>query len=76
MSVSLDNVTAQNYANRIEVFDRLIHHHIHHIESLLETASNIENQIWELNSDYVTQLNSYRETLSSLISSYGHTTQP
>lgn len=72
VSVSVDDITAQNYANRINVIDGLINNHIHNIESLLHRGSYLENQIRELNSDYVSQLDSYRERLRLLINRYGH----
>ena len=67
---SVDNATQQSYLSRIGITDRLIYSHIDNLESLLRRASELEGQIRELDSDYLSQLNSYRERLRLLISRY------
>jgi hypothetical protein len=52
--------------------DSLIHNHIHSISNLLARGSEIEEQISELNSDYVSQLSEYSDRLRQLKSSYRH----
>jgi hypothetical protein len=69
---TLDDAVAQQYANRIEVIDSLIHNHIHSIEGLLARASEIEAQITALNNGYVSQLAGLSSRLRELINSYGH----
>ena len=69
---TLDDSVALQYANRINVLDGLIHNHVHTIEHLLETASGLEEQIQESNSNYLSQLSQYRDRLTQLIQSYAH----
>jgi hypothetical protein len=69
---TLDDAIAQQYANRIEVMDNLIHNHIHSIEDLLARASAIEAQIMAIDNGHVSQLAGLSSRLRELISSYGH----
>lgn len=69
---NLDDSIAQQYANRINILDSLIHNHIHSIENLLERVSEIEEQIQQSNSNYASQLSQYSERLRQLIRLYGH----
>ncbi len=69
---TLDDSIAQQYANRINVFDSLIHNHIHSIENLLERVSDIEQQIRQSNDNSSSQLSEYRDRLAQLIHLYGH----
>jgi DNA repair ATPase RecN len=72
VSGTLDDAIAQQYANRIEVLDSLIHNHIHSIENLLKRASEIEAQIMVLNGGYESQLAEFSARLTRLINSYRH----
>lgn len=67
---SLSDSLAQSYANRVEVLDSLIHNHGHRISDLLARGSEIEEQILELNPDYVSQLSDLRARFNQLMSSY------
>ena len=69
---NLDESTIQAHVTRINVLDRLIQNHVSEVEGLLARASEIENQLLSLNSDYMSQLTQYRNQLSDLIHSYGH----
>ena len=69
---TLDDSIAQQYANRVNVFDSLIHNHIHSIENLLERISEIEEQISHSNNNYSSQLSEYTDRLAQLIRLYGH----
>ncbi len=69
---TLDDSTAQQYANRINILDSLIHNHIHSIENLLERVSEIEEQIRESDSNYVSQLSEYTDRLRQFLRLYGH----
>ena len=67
--------TARSCANRINVFDSLIHDRVHTIEQLIDRASDLERQIMQSDNNYVTQLSDYRTRLTQLIRSYGHINQ-
>jgi len=69
---TLDDSIAQQYANRVNVLDSLIHNHIHSIESLLGRVSEVEEQIRQSNSNYPFQLSEYTNRLAQLIRLYGH----
>lgn len=69
---TLDDTIAQQYANRVNVLDSLIHNHIHSIESLLGRVSELEEQITQSNSNYPCQLSEYANRLAQLIRLYGH----
>jgi uncharacterized coiled-coil protein SlyX len=69
---TLDDSLAQQYANRINILDSLIHNHIHSIENTLERVSELEGRISELNSNYTSRLPEYTNRLSQLVRSYGH----
>lgn len=69
---TLDDSIAQQYANRINILDSLIHNHIHSIENTLERASGLEARINELDSNYTSRLPEYTNRLSQLVRSYGH----
>ena len=58
---SLDDSTAQTHANRINVYDNLIHNNIHSIEELIES-----------NNVYFSQLSKYTKQLKELVSTYKH----
>lgn len=68
----LNDSLAQVYANKIQVIDNLIHNHIHKIEELLGTASEIEAKILESDQNYISQLAKYLAKLKELSNSYGH----
>lgn len=68
----LNDSLAQVYANKIQVIDNLIHNHIHKIEELLRTASEIEAKILESDQNYISQLAKYLAKLKELSNSYGH----
>lgn len=69
---TLDDSIAQQYANRVNVLDSLIHNHIHSIESLLGRVSEVEEQIRQSNSNYPFQLSEYTNRLAQFIRLYGH----
>lgn len=72
VSSSLDDSIAQNYANRINILDSLIHNHIHSLESLLNKISELEEQIKQLDSNFISQLSQHSDRLRQLINLYGH----
>ena len=63
---------AEQHANRINVYDRLINTNINSVENRLERVSELEEQIREIDSNYVSQLPEYSDRLSRLIRLYGH----
>ena len=69
---SVSDSTAQGYANRINVFDGLIHDRVHTIEGLIDRALNLEREIMQSDSNYVSQLSQHRTRLTQLIHAYGH----
>lgn len=69
---NLDDSIAQQYANRINVIDGLIRHHVSEIESLITRGGQIEEQIRLINTNYVSQLSYYSNLLSTTIFSYRH----
>ena len=69
---TVSDSTAQTYANRINVFDRLIHDRIHNIEELIDRISDLELQIMQSDTNYISQLPQYRVILANLVRSYGH----
>lgn len=69
---SVTDSAAQGYANRINVFDRLIHDRIHTIEELIGRVSGLEVQVIQLDNNYISQLPQYRVRLANLVRSYGH----
>jgi hypothetical protein len=69
---NLDDNLAQQYANRINVFDSLIHNHIHNLENILKRIIELEDQIRILDENYKTQSSLYNDRLKDLIRLYGH----
>jgi hypothetical protein len=69
---NLDDTIAQQYANRINVFDSLIHNHIHNLESIIKRMIELENQIRVFDESYKIQSSIYNDKLQDLIRSYGH----
>src|ERR1700738_2128885 len=69
---NLDDNLAQQYANRINVFDSLIHNHIHNLEGLLKRIIELEDQMRILDENYKTQSSLYIDRLKDLIRLYGH----
>jgi hypothetical protein len=69
---NLDQNLAQQYANRINVFDNLIHNHIHNIENILKRVIELEDQMRILDENYQTQSSLYNDRLKDLIRLYGH----
>ena len=69
---SVSDATAQGYANRINVFDSLIHDRVHTIEELIDRISDLELQIIQSDNDYTSQLPQLRARLANLVRSYGH----
>jgi redox-regulated HSP33 family molecular chaperone len=69
---SVSDATAQGYANRINVFDSLIHDRVHTIEELIGRISDLELQIIQSDNDYTSQLPQLRARLANLVRSYGH----
>ena len=68
----IDESTLQTYVTRINVLDGLIHNRVQEVEGLLARASDIENQLKALNSDYTSQLTQHINRLSELVHSYAH----
>ena len=68
----ISDSTAQAYANRISVFDSLIHDRVHTIEELIGRASGLELQVIQSNNNYTPQLPEYRVRLANLVRLYGH----
>ena len=68
----IDESTLQTYVTRINVLDGLIHNRVQEVEGLLARASDIENQLKALNSDYISQLTQHINRLSELVHSYAH----
>jgi NADH-ubiquinone oxidoreductase chain 5 len=71
---SLSDATAQNYANRVNVFDSLIHDRAHVIQELINRARDLEVQARQADNSYVSQLTQFTTRLSQLLRSYGHMT--
>ena len=69
---SVPDSVAANYANRVNVFDSLIHDRVHAIEEFIARGSILERQILISDNNYVSQLSDFRSRLAQLISSYGH----
>ena len=69
---TIDDETSQQYANRIIVFDRLVRNHMELAETLLDRMSDIESEISNLDSNYVSRLQNYIDTLEEIIRNYGH----
>ena len=69
---NLDDTLAQQYANRINVFDSLIHNHIHELESIIERITELEEKLSELDENYECQCSIYKDRLKVLIREYGH----
>lgn len=69
---TISDTTAQQYANRINIFDNLIRHHVDSIENLLQRGLVLEDQIRQLNSNYVSQLTEIKNKLHNLINLYKH----
>lgn len=69
---SLDDSTAQQYANRINVFDGLIHNHIHELENIIERMTELEERLSELDENYKSQSSIYKDKLKDMIRTYGH----
>lgn len=72
VSNNLNDSLAEQYANRIDIFDRLIRNHINEIDNLIVRGSEIEDQIREINSNYLSQLTELKNRLNIAISSYKH----
>ena len=68
----IDESTIQTYVTKINVLDGLIHNRVQEVEGLLARASDIENQLKALNSDYTSQLTQHINRLSELVHSYAH----
>ena len=69
---SVPDSVAASYANRVNIFDSLIHDRVHAIEEFIARGSILETQILISDNNYVTQLSDFRSRLAQLISSYGH----
>jgi predicted PurR-regulated permease PerM len=69
---NLNDSLAEQYANRINIFDGLIRNHINQIDNLIQRGSEIEDQIREINSNYLSQLTELKNRLSIAVSSYKH----
>lgn len=72
VSNNLNDSIAQQYANRINVLDGLIHNHIHNIESIIERITEIEEKLSELDENYKAQGSIYNDRLKVMIRLYGH----
>ena len=70
--LSVPDSVARSYANRVNIFDSLIHDRIHAIEEFIARGSVLERQILQSDNNYVSQLSDFRSRLAQLISSYGH----
>jgi hypothetical protein len=69
---NIDDNLAQQYANRVNVFDSLIHNHIHNLEGILKRIIELEDQMRILDENYKTQSSLYIDRLNDLIRLYGH----
>ena len=69
---TVDDSTSEQYANRINVFDRLVRNHMESAETMLDRMSDLEGQISGLDPNYVSRVQNYRNTLNVLIRYYGH----
>ena len=69
---SVSDSVATNYANRVNIFDNLIHDRVHAIEELINRGSALEVQILQSDNNYVSQLSEFRSRLALLIRTYGH----
>ena len=72
VSNTVTDTTALQYANRINIFDSLIRHHIDSIEDLLQRGLVLEDQIREWNSNYVSKLTENKNIFNNLTESYKH----
>jgi NADH-ubiquinone oxidoreductase chain 3 len=68
----MDDNTAQQIANRVELIDSLIRNHVSRIRELLTRAIEIERQISESNGDYVSKLTEIKRRFDSILEGGGY----
>ena len=72
----LDESLAQQHANRVRVFDTLIHNQLHNIEELAERGHRLEEQIFFIEicitRSYVSHINPILSRLNQLKDAYPH----
>jgi hypothetical protein len=72
ISSDVDDTTSRQYANRIQIMDTLIHSHIGNIQTEIQLASSIEEQILAMNSGYSREIPNIIDRLETIIKSYPH----